>query len=403
MQRAALLLIPFLFLSRAQGKLIGKLLLLACLRSSFSCGIGCEDRAVPAGGELWLLPKKPLQAWARLEWRVILDSGTTLVIVRVSKDKDPDFRSNFSRRATFLLETLSLRISPVTQADSGKYSVDFETASGISHSQCFQVSVWGEWLPLSPPPPVRTLQQEQGWCNFLLLCSVPGAAKVFYSWSRDGEPLGHGNMLCVHGDTEPGTYVCNASNLVSWNTATPFLTCQLPFTLAVVLGQLLGTSGTRSRVHPPGTEPVSWSLSPCASQTSIPSVGQGGGLPIIPAPPGSSSASQPCFKLFPRSPPPRSFIWAARRIARASPQVSSRCQISLPPDLPPSDKLRAGRDGEGAPPYLKAAAVCWPLSSPADRYAAKSTALGDINELVRRVVLPRSALLPALGFQGCPN
>lgn len=40
MQRAALLLIPFLFLSRAQGKLIGKLLLLACLRSSFSCGIG---------------------------------------------------------------------------------------------------------------------------------------------------------------------------------------------------------------------------------------------------------------------------------------------------------------------------------------------------------------------------
>lgn len=40
MQRAALLLIPFLFLSRAQGKLIGKLLLLACLRSSFSCGVG---------------------------------------------------------------------------------------------------------------------------------------------------------------------------------------------------------------------------------------------------------------------------------------------------------------------------------------------------------------------------
>lgn len=164
----------------------------------------------------------------------------------------------------------------------------------------------------------------------------------------------------------------------------------------------MGTSGTRSRV-PPGTE--SWSLSPCASQTSIPSVGQGGGLPIIPAPSGSSSASQPCFKLFPCPPPtpPRSFIWAARRIARASPQVSSRCQISLPPDLPSSDKLRAGRDGEGAPPYLKAAAVCWPLSSPADRYAAKSTALGDINELVRRVVLSRSALLPALGFQGCPN
>uniref|UniRef100_A0A8B9U490 Ig-like domain-containing protein n=1 Tax=Anas zonorhyncha TaxID=75864 RepID=A0A8B9U490_9AVES len=330
MQHAALLLIPFLFLSQAQGKLIGKLLLLACLRS-----------AVPAGGELRLLPKKPLQAWARLEWRVILDSGTTLVIVRVSKDKDPDYRNRFSGRATFLPETLSLSISPVTQADSGNYSAGFETASGISHSQCFQVSVWGEWLPPSPPPALS----PQGRCNFSLHCSVPGAAKVSYSWSRDGEPLGHGNMLWVHGGTEPRTYICNASNPVSWritsiDTTTfcpppgtglwdpinliflqhsgvpqsvlghsadpqaPFLTCQLPFTLAVVLGQLLGTSGTRSRVHPPGTEPVSWSLSPCASQTSIPRVGQGGGLPIIPAPPGSSSASQPCFKLFPRSPPP---------------------------------------------------------------------------------------------------
>uniref|UniRef100_A0A8B9TLD7 Ig-like domain-containing protein n=1 Tax=Anas platyrhynchos TaxID=8839 RepID=A0A8B9TLD7_ANAPL len=196
MQCAALLLIPFLFLSQAQG---------------------CEDRAVPAGGELRLLPKEPQQAWVRLEWRVILDSGTMLVIVRVSKDKVPDYRNRFSGRVTFLPETLSLRISPVTQADSGNYYIHFETPSGFTHSQCFQVSVWE---PIGQPHlEVRTLQQEQGWCNFLLLCSVPGAAKVFYSWSRDGEPLGHGNMLCVHEDTEPGTYVCNASNLVSWNTA----------------------------------------------------------------------------------------------------------------------------------------------------------------------------------------
>lgn len=40
MQRAALLLVPFLFLSRAQGKLTGKLLLRACLRWSFGCGVG---------------------------------------------------------------------------------------------------------------------------------------------------------------------------------------------------------------------------------------------------------------------------------------------------------------------------------------------------------------------------
>ncbi|EOA92834.1 hypothetical protein Anapl_18629, partial [Anas platyrhynchos] len=73
-------------------------------------------------------------------------------IVRVSKDKDPDYRSRFSGRATFHPETLSLRISPVTQADSGNYYIHFETPSGLTHSQCFQVSVWGEWLPPSPPP-----------------------------------------------------------------------------------------------------------------------------------------------------------------------------------------------------------------------------------------------------------
>lgn len=70
-----------------------------------------------------------------------------------------------------------------------------------------------------PQLEVRVLQQEQGWCNFSLLCSVPGAADVSYSWSCDGEPLGHENVLRVHGDTEPRTYICNASNPVSWNTA----------------------------------------------------------------------------------------------------------------------------------------------------------------------------------------
>ncbi|XP_035202507.1 natural killer cell receptor 2B4-like [Oxyura jamaicensis] len=196
MQCTALLLIPFLFLSRAQG---------------------CEDRAVPAGGELRLLPKVLPQAWEVCEWTVALDSGTQLVIVRTSKDKVPVFKGRFSGRATFLPETLSLSISAVTQADSGSYSLRFETSSGLTHSQCFHVSVWE---PVGQPHlDSHLLQQEQGWCNFSLLCSVPRATKVSYSWSRNGEPLGHGNLLSVHGDTEPSTYVCNASNPASWSTA----------------------------------------------------------------------------------------------------------------------------------------------------------------------------------------
>ncbi|XP_035423375.1 natural killer cell receptor 2B4-like [Cygnus atratus] len=178
---------------------------------------GCEDRAVPAGGELRLLPKGPLPAWEALEWRVALDSGTRLVIMRARKDKVPVFKGSFSGRSTFFPETLSLSISPVTQADSGNYSADFETESGFVPHQRFCVSVW---KPVSRPNlQVRMLQQEQGWCNISLLCSVPGAANVSYSWSHDGAPLEHRNVLSVPGDSEPRTYVCNASNPVSWSTA----------------------------------------------------------------------------------------------------------------------------------------------------------------------------------------
>ncbi|XP_066842197.1 natural killer cell receptor 2B4 isoform X3 [Anser cygnoides] len=177
----------------------------------------CEDRAVPAGGELRLLPKEPPPAWEALEWRVALASGTQLVIVRASKDKIQVLKGPFSGRATFLPATLSLSISPVTQADSGNYSAEFDTESGFIPHQRFCVSVW-ETVG-RPNLEVRVLQQEQGRCNISLLCSVPGAANVSYSWSHDGAPLGHGNVLPVHGDSEPRTYVCNASNPASWSMA----------------------------------------------------------------------------------------------------------------------------------------------------------------------------------------
>lgn len=168
---------------------------------------------------------------------------------------------------------------------------------------------------------------------------------------------------------------------------TPFLTCQLPFASAVVLGQPLGTSGTRSGVLPRHRASVLVLVTSCFP-SEHPKRGAGRGAAMHPAEPPSLALN---------SSPTPAFIWAARRIARASPQVYSRCQISLTPDLPPSDKLRAGCDGEGAPRYLNAAAVRCPLSSPAERYAAKSTALGDLNELVRRAV--ETSGLPKLNLR----
>ncbi|KAF1550969.1 hypothetical protein FQV19_0015991, partial [Eudyptula minor] len=50
----------------------------------------------------------------------------------------------FSGRAVFQQETLSLRISPVSTADSGVYKAEFEDTSGVFTTLCFRVSVWGE-------------------------------------------------------------------------------------------------------------------------------------------------------------------------------------------------------------------------------------------------------------------
>ncbi|NWQ86108.1 CD244 protein, partial [Burhinus bistriatus] len=119
-------------------------------------------------------------------------------------------------------ETLSLRISPVTTADGGIYSADFEDASGTVTALCFQVSVWE---PVQQPRlEARILHQEQGRCNLSLLCTVPGAGNVSYSWSCTGDPLGtleHQPWLHlqVRGDANPTVCGCNASNPVSWSTA----------------------------------------------------------------------------------------------------------------------------------------------------------------------------------------
>ncbi|NXK44190.1 CD244 protein, partial [Chauna torquata] len=178
---------------------------------------GCTDRAVPAGGELRLLLEEPLPAWERVEWRAALDAGFRQRILTASKDEVRLAQGHFSGRATFQLGNLSLQINPVTQADSGNYSADLETASGFIAARCFRVSVWE---PIGQPRlEARLLQREQGWCNLSLACTVPGATTVSYSWSHDGEPLGHRNVLWVHGNTTLGIYVCNASNPTSWSTA----------------------------------------------------------------------------------------------------------------------------------------------------------------------------------------
>ncbi|XP_059688073.1 natural killer cell receptor 2B4-like [Gavia stellata] len=178
--------------------------------------------SVSADGELKLLPEKRPQGWIKVDWKVRLDAVLWQRILTAEKDKAASSSSGpFSGRAVFQQETLSLRISPVSRADSGVYKAEFENASGIYTSLCFRVLVWE---PVRPPRlEARILHWEQGRCNLSLLCTVPGAGNVSYSWSCTGHPPGaleHQPRLHlqVRGDADPTVCHCNASNPVSSST-----------------------------------------------------------------------------------------------------------------------------------------------------------------------------------------
>ncbi|NXN53455.1 CD244 protein, partial [Rynchops niger] len=184
----------------------------------------CREQAVSAGGELWLLPEKPPQGWVMVVWRVRLDTGPQQRILSAEKDKDAQVMDGpFSGRALFQQENLSLRISRVRMADSGVYQAEFEDAAGAVIPLCFRVWVW-EPVP-QPRLETRVLQWEQDRCSLSLLCTVPGTnANVSYSWSCSGDPLGaleHQPQLHLQvlGDANATVCRCNASNPVSWGTA----------------------------------------------------------------------------------------------------------------------------------------------------------------------------------------
>ncbi|NWS78027.1 CD244 protein, partial [Crotophaga sulcirostris] len=117
-------------------------------------------------------------------------------------------------------ETLSLWISPISRADSGVYTIEFEDTSSHFTPFCFHVSVWE---PIRPPQlEAQILHLEQGWCNLSLICTAPGAHNFSYSWSCSGDFLGSLEPqpwlhLQLHGDVNPTFCCCNVSNPVSWN------------------------------------------------------------------------------------------------------------------------------------------------------------------------------------------
>uniref|UniRef100_A0A663M294 Natural killer cell receptor 2B4 immunoglobulin domain-containing protein n=1 Tax=Athene cunicularia TaxID=194338 RepID=A0A663M294_ATHCN len=248
----------------------------------------CREQAVSAGETLRLLPEKPPQGWEKVDWRVRLNSGHKIRILTAEKNQAVQFsKSTFSGRAGFQLDTLSLWISAVGTADSRVYEVEFEDTSGTVTAQwCFHVSVWEPVR--SPHLEQNLLHREQGWCNLSLVCAVPGASNVSYSWTCSGDPLGDPEPRpWVHLQVRDGDNLtvcsCNASNPVSWSVASTDVTAAchteasglsniipwlavavfLGLALSVALAVICYLKRKRGKASP-GAAPRPWLCSPWA-------------------------------------------------------------------------------------------------------------------------------------------
>uniref|UniRef100_A0A674JXI5 Ig-like domain-containing protein n=1 Tax=Terrapene triunguis TaxID=2587831 RepID=A0A674JXI5_9SAUR len=178
-----------------------------------------------------LQPVKLPEPWAEITWKVTLDSAQTYRIVTFNKSEPPDHGASphFINRVTFHPENLSLKIDPVNKSDSGLYSLIIDIGGGREDIMKFRVSVFERVR--QPNLTVLSAHAELGQCNVTLSCSVPGADRVTYSWSRgtsqipsdrDHQLPGHQSLLhvAINANSSDVFYRCNASNRASWDADT---------------------------------------------------------------------------------------------------------------------------------------------------------------------------------------
>uniref|UniRef100_A0A8C4VWE9 Ig-like domain-containing protein n=1 Tax=Gopherus evgoodei TaxID=1825980 RepID=A0A8C4VWE9_9SAUR len=189
---------------------------------------GCKEMEVAAiaGESVQLLPLKLPEPWAEITWEVTLDSAETYRIVTFNKG-DPDHGSSphFINRVTFYPENLSLQIDPVKKS---RFSLVCVTDSSPLPQHLSQGSLLSDRVR-QPNLTVLSTHPELGQCNVTLSCSVPGADRVTYSWSRgtsripsdrDHQLPGNQSLLhvAINANSSDIFYRCNASNRASWAT-----------------------------------------------------------------------------------------------------------------------------------------------------------------------------------------
>ncbi|XP_029616281.1 natural killer cell receptor 2B4-like isoform X2 [Salmo trutta] len=132
--------------------------------------------------------------------------------------------SQFEGRLELNVINFSLTIRKLTLQDSGQFLVTAETDNQIP-TKAVTLQVHEPILKMEIQTDIKLLANHS--CTVRLVCNVSRYPNITYTWERDNEIYGdaqqiHFSLSPAEGDI---SVKCNASNLVSWKTASTTVKC----------------------------------------------------------------------------------------------------------------------------------------------------------------------------------
>ncbi|XP_064796369.1 natural killer cell receptor 2B4 [Oncorhynchus masou masou] len=132
--------------------------------------------------------------------------------------------SQFEGRLEMNVINFSLTIRKLTLQDSGKFLVTAETDEQIP-TKAVTLQVHEPISKMVIQTDIKLLGNHS--CTVRLVCNVSCYPNLTYTWERDNEIYGDGQQ--IHFSLSPAegdiNVKCNASNLVSWKTASATVKC----------------------------------------------------------------------------------------------------------------------------------------------------------------------------------
>uniref|UniRef100_A0A8C7RPJ7 Ig-like domain-containing protein n=1 Tax=Oncorhynchus mykiss TaxID=8022 RepID=A0A8C7RPJ7_ONCMY len=131
--------------------------------------------------------------------------------------------SQFEGRLKMNTKNFSLTVRELTLQDSGDFLLTGEGDKGQIDSKTITLKVHEPIFKVAIQTDIKLLANHS--CTVLLVCNVSSYPNITYTWEIDNEMYGdaqqiHFSLSPAEGDI---SVKCNASNLVSWKTASATL------------------------------------------------------------------------------------------------------------------------------------------------------------------------------------